>query len=232
MIDKIAIALDCSSEADIRNILLQLDPKPQVLKIGLEVISSLGVEKALGFITEHAPESQIFLDFKLHDIPNTVAASVRALRKRFGSKLKYLTVHASGGSQMLEAALSEAQDSVNIVAVTVLTSLSEESLKSDFSLGLPARDLVLNLATLAYKSGVRYFVSSPHECAFIKKQLAQAKVITPGIRLQKLYKDDQSRSCTPLEALNNGSDLLVIGRPVTASPSPSAAWKSIVESID
>ncbi|MDX1920603.1 MAG: orotidine-5'-phosphate decarboxylase [Candidatus Caenarcaniphilales bacterium] len=231
--DKIALALDFSREEEVIAFLSQLNPKPKVLKIGLELTSSVGILCALELVNQLCPESEIFLDLKLHDIPNTISKSVEAL-SNLKYKIKFLTLHSLGGSKMLEEALNASKNSLNIVAVTVLTSHSNESIQKDFpritDFTLPA--FSSDLVRMAYQAGVRWFVSSANEARMLKKQFSEIKLITPGIRLKKIDNDDQSRVMTPVEALKAGSDLLVIGRPIYKAENPQLEWNNLIHSLN
>lgn len=156
---------------------------------------------------------KVFLDLKFHDIPTTVGGEVAAAAAH-GADL--ITVHASGGAEMLKAAIEAGGD--RIVAVTVLTSLPNAS-------AVPA------LATLAASVGVRNIVCSPHEIHTIKEATPGAHIITPGIRSPADEKDDQKRTMSAKEALAAGADLLVIGRPITKAPRPAEALKNIIASL-
>lgn len=233
ILDKIALAVDLPSKEQIETLLKSLNPKPKIIKIGLEVIAALGVGEAIALVTNLCPESKLFLDFKLHDIPNTVFRSTKALKEQYGKQLAFLTVHSLGGSDMLAKALEGSADEFKIAAVTVLTSHSSQALQKDFNLSdnLEINSLVLNLATLAYRSGVRWLVCSPHESKILKKTLPEIKLITPGIRPFTNYtKDDQARPMGLIDAFNNGSDLVVIGRPIYEAPNPQAAWHELLSS--
>ncbi|CAB4663357.1 unannotated protein [freshwater metagenome] len=179
-------------------------------KLGLEFFLTHGAEGVRQI--QNNTDLDLFLDLKLHDIPNTVAKAalqVAELSPRF------LTVHASGGSAMIEKAVTAVPDSA-ITAVTILTSLSEDDLK-EIGFERSALDSAVGLAILAVKAGARAIVCSPLEIAAIANEISEnVLIITPGVRaLEDVGKDDQSRVMTPRKALEAGADLLVIGRPIT-----------------
>lgn len=197
-----------------------------VYKLGLEFFLTFGSEGVNKIKNEF--EVDIFLDLKLHDIPNTVgmaAAAVSSINPRF------LTVHASGGSAMVKAAV-DAVPHIDITAVTILTSLSEEDL---FEIGYanPALESAVSLASLAVKSGARAIVSSPLEISAIRSAVGpETLIITPGVRPAHSQKsDDQVRTMTPHAAIEAGANYLVIGRPITGawSQGPAAMSKAAHE---
>ena len=227
----IIVALDSPDQQRAEEILRLTSPFIGVYKVGLEFFLANGIEgvKKLRGIS---PEVDLFLDLKLHDIPNTVkgaAQSISALQPRF------LTVHASGGGAMIQAA-STALPHTLITAVTVLTSLDAEELGAmgfRTELGLLSEEL----ATNSLKYGAKALVCSPHEVAAIRKRVgSEIILITPGVR-PKLSQnssaivDDQKRTMTPQEALNQGSDYLVIGRPISGSDDPARSAREILEQL-
>ena len=173
----------------------------------------------------------IFLDLKFHDIPNTVAGAVRAAA---GLGVDILNVHAAGGAAMLKAA-GEAAHSINpytkVIAVTVLTSLSDTDLDQVGQRG-PAQDQVLRLATLTRDCGLAGVVCSAHEIARLRASLgADFVLVVPGIRPQGAAVGDQQRVMGPKEARDLGASILVIGRPITGAPDPAQAAREIAQSL-
>ncbi|MDT7570495.1 MAG: orotidine-5-phosphate decarboxylase, partial [Actinomycetota bacterium] len=163
----------------------------------------------------------------LHDIPNTVAGAARSVARL---KPKYLTVHATGGAEMVRAAVEAAPD-VTIAAVTVLTSLGDTSLEQ-IGLAGPASDAVRRLAALAVGAGAGALVCSPQEVAAVRAEVGPGVVlITPGVRPAGSDAQDQARIATPEQAMKNGADLLVIGRPITGAADPGAAAATIAASL-
>jgi orotidine-5'-phosphate decarboxylase len=173
----------------------------------------------------------VFADVKFHDIPNTVAGASRALA-RLGVQL--FNVHASGGSEMMRASAEAAREvdpRTTILGVTVLTSLDDAVLESVGQRG-PAADQVVRLATLAKASGLDGVVCAAHEIALVRKACGpDFLIVTPGIRPKDSAADDQRRFLTPAEARGAGSDILVIGRPITGAADPVAAARAVLEEL-
>jgi orotidine-5'-phosphate decarboxylase len=221
----IVVALDAPDADTAAGWARAVAPYVSVLKVGLELFCRTGpsvVEAVRG-----ADGMGLFLDLKLHDIPNTVAGAARAVA---GLKPTYLTVHASGGADMVRAAV-EAAPEVCITAVTVLTSLDEAALAAIGLVG-PSRDAVRRLAALSVAAGAGAIVCSPHEVAAVRAEVGPDVVlITPGVRPAGSDTQDQARVATPGQALRDGADLLVIGRPITGAADPAAAAARIAASL-
>lgn len=187
-----------------------------VFKLGLEFFLNFGAQ-GVRAITENS-DAKIFLDLKLHDIPNTVAhaATSAAFLKPF-----FLTVHASGGSEMIKAAVKSAPET-KITAVTVLTSLSEQDVKA-VGFAKNAMSTATNLAQLAVSAGAAAIVCSPLETANIRSVIGkETLIITPGVRpLSMSGTDDQTRTMTPSKAISVGANYVVIGRPITSAWEPT-----------
>lgn len=211
--------------------LCQKLPEGVGIKLGLEFFNALGIHGVKNIQNAH-PDIPIFLDLKYHDIPNTVANACKAAAEL---GVWMLNVHASGGQAMLQAA-REAIDSVNgvkplLIAVTVLTSLTEQDLQL-MGLNVSVDQQVMRLAQLCQQVGIDGVVCSAHEVSDLKAQLGEAFLtVTPGIRLASHDKGDQKRITTPEQAINMGADYLVIGRPITQSAQPQQTLQSIVNSI-
>ena len=226
--DRLAFALDLPDEQRARHLASLVAPHVGVLKVGLELFvrsgpSATRVGLELG--------CKIFLDLKLHDIPETVE---RAVANACQLGVSYLTVHASGGARMLERALEratkEASD-LTILAVTVLTSLDSEDLRQMGIVGNAASH-VRRLADLAWSVGIRGFVCSSTEVGSLRSELGpEAYLVTPGIRPTGPSVDDQKRVGTPSDAIRAGSSLLVVGRPIRDASDPGAAAASIEREI-
>lgn len=188
-----------------------------VYKLGLEFFLTFGAEGVSKIRDEFGAE--IFLDLKLHDIPNTVASAARAISD---VNPRFLTVHASGGFSMVKAAV-EAVPHIDVTAVTILTSLSEEDL---FEIGFanPALESAVALAEMAVRAGAKAIVSSPLEIAAIRKAVGTDPIIvTPGVRpAGSQGSDDQVRTMTPRDAIAAGANYVVIGRPITGAWSEGA----------
>lgn len=221
----IILALDRTNLPEVEKLIEETREFVSVFKFGLEFFSMHGPVIVNEIAKKH--EIDIFLDLKLHDIPNTVAGASRSVG--FISP-KFLTVHASGGSAMIKAAVKELPNTA-ITAVTLLTSLSQSDLQEQGE-ARSAEEVVLDLARLAYRSGAQAIVSSPLEVALLKSEIPHLKRITPGIRSEKSENSDQSRTLTPKEAISAGSDYLVIGRPITAAPDPGLAASQIFAELN
>lgn len=230
--EKIIIALDVGTRAEALALAVGL-PEARIFKIGMELYTAEGpalLEDIAGL------NKKAFLDLKYHDIPNTVAGAVRSAVRR---GVHMLTLHASGGREMLsravEAARSEAAGTGGaaplLLGVTVLTSLKDEQLQ-EVGCPAPVADQVLRLAGLAKESRLDGIVCSPHEIDIIKRELGRDfLVVTPGIRPAWAAAQDQKRVMTPAEAIRRGADYMVIGRPVTAAPSPRDAFALVVKEL-
>jgi orotidine-5'-phosphate decarboxylase len=200
-------------------------PHVAVVKVGLELFCRTG--PAVVDTVRGGSGVDLFLDLKLHDIPNTVAGAAKAVA---GLKPTYLTVHASGGRDMVRAAV-DAAPGVTIAAVTILTSLSEAVL-AEVGLQGPSLDAVRRLAALAVEAGAGALVCSPQEVAAVRAEVGPGiTLITPGVRPAGADVQDQARVATPEQALADGADLLVIGRPITGAPDPGVAAAAIAASL-
>lgn len=206
----IILALDTDDLSTAANWIEATKESIDIYKVGLEFFLKFGASglRALRDVAEF----ELFLDLKLHDIPNTVAGAVSSVSDL---QPRFLTVHASGGPDMVRAA-SEISRDISITAVTVLTSLNEDQLLS-MGLGKSPLDLSLSLATSAVAAGARAIVSSPLEVSQIRQAVGPGvTLITPGVRPADSALGDQSRTMHPREALAAGADFLVIGRPITS----------------
>jgi orotidine-5'-phosphate decarboxylase len=221
----IAVALDAPDVETAARWAQAVTPYVSVVKVGLELFCRTGpsvVETVRG-----GTGVGLFLDLKLHDIPNTVAGAARSVARL---KPRFLTVHASGGADMVRAAV-EAAPEVTIAAVTVLTSLGDTSLQQ-IGLAGPAPDAVRRLAALAVGAGAGALVCSPQEVAAVRAEVGPGVIlITPGVRPAGSDAQDQARIATPEQALKNGADLLVIGRPITGAADPGAAAATIAAGL-
>jgi orotidine-5'-phosphate decarboxylase len=223
--DRLIVALDFPDTRAALALVDRLQGATRWLKIGLELYiaegNSLVAElKRRGY--------SIFLDLKLHDIPNTVASAVRAAT-RLGVDM--LTVHAAGGPEMLKAAVEAAESQLALLAVTVLTSMDEAQLVAT---GVPgtAEAQVERLATMAFACGVGGFVCSPKEVANLRSRLGNMPLLViPGIRPEGAAAGDQRRVATPAAAIASGASYLVVGRPITRAVDPGAAARAILEEM-
>ena len=223
------MALDVPGEREISDLVEKLSGVVRCFKIGLEVFTSLG-PRAVDIVAESG--SRVFLDLKFHDIPNTVFRAVRAAARL---RISLLTVHACGGAAMLRAAkealLEEATDA-KLLAVTVLTSVDRRVAREEMGLEGDLEEIALRWATMAQACGVDGVVASTSEAARIKKELGDDfLVVTPGIRPRGEDMHDQKRVATPRDAIRAGSDMLVVGRPVTRATNPRAVALSIIQEI-
>ena len=195
------------------------------VKVGLELFCHEGptaVEKVRA-----AGDVEVFLDLKLHDIPATVAGAARSVARL---QPRYLTVHAGGGPAMVAAAAEALPDTL-VAAVTVLTSLSADDLDRIGLVG-PPHDAVRRLARLAVDAGARALVCSPQEVRLVRDEVGPDVVlITPGVRPAGASMDDQARVATPQQALADGADLLVVGRPITGADDPAAAAATLASGL-
>ena len=227
MENKIIIPLDLDHSSAI-NIAKKLNPDLCRLKVGSQLFTSSG-PKIISELNDL--KFDIFLDLKFYDIPNTVYESVKSA---LDMGVWMVNVHASGGAKMLESAkkaIESANSSTILIAVTILTSFSKENMAN---LGISDLDKhILNLGKLAYDCGLDGVVCASTDTQSIKKNFGKNFLaVTPGIRPAWSSLDDQSRVSTPAEALRNGSDFLVIGRPITGSKDPIKALERIYKEMD
>ncbi|PTX51930.1 orotidine-5'-phosphate decarboxylase [Melghirimyces profundicolus] len=229
---RLIVALDfpCAHEAD-RFLSRWRGREKPFVKVGMQLFYSAGPSWVAG-LTEAG--YSVFLDLKLHDIPHTVAGAVGSLAS-LGVDL--ITLHAAGGSRMMEAAREAAEvksgeKRPGLLAVTQMTSTDGRMLNDELGIPGSVRDSVLNLAHLARRAGMDGVVCSGGEAGWIKEEIGRELLtVTPGIRLEGQVKDDQKRVMTPEAAVNGGSDLLVVGRPIIRSQDPVAVWMDIAERI-
>ncbi|MCC7305335.1 MAG: orotidine-5'-phosphate decarboxylase [Alphaproteobacteria bacterium] len=199
------------------------------IKLGLEFFSSRGPQ-GIEKIMQACPGAEFFLDLKYHDIPNTVAGAVKAISHSL--KPAYLNVHASGGSEMLRAAKEACHPATKLLAVTVLTSMDEDSLNA-VGQGTFPFDQVQRLALLAKESGLDGVVCSAHEIEMLRRECGPDFILmVPGIRPAGSDAGDQKRVMTPQQAMKAGATHLVIGRPITQSKDPAAAAKAILQELE
>ena len=223
--DKIIVALDVVTKKEALDLVEQLRDQISLFKVGLQLYTSEGPEIVRAI---RATDSNVFLDLKLHDIPNTVASTVRSAA-RLGAQM--LTIHLCGGEEMIRAAVSAKPRKLYLVGVTVLTSTDEQMLRK---IGIPDKidDHVLRLAKLGVEAGVGGLVASAHEMKMLRAQFGtKIKLIVPGVRPTWSETGDQKRVMTPREALDAGADYLVIGRPITAQQDPCEALARILGEV-
>ena len=233
--DRIIVALDVESVDTARELVAELGDSIGAFKIGLQLFTTAGSD----FVREITGSGhRVFLDLKYHDIPNTVAgAAVEAVRLG----VWMLNVHALGGSEMMrrtvdavgEVSIRESLQAPKLIAVTILTSSDANELR-EIGIEREVSDEVLNLARLAAKCGLDGVVASAMEARSIKQAVGsdQFLVVTPGIRKTSETNDDQKRVMTSAKAVSNGSDFLVIGRPITQALDKRVAIESIIDEIE
>jgi orotidine-5'-phosphate decarboxylase len=223
--DRLIVALDFPTQAKALALVSVLSDSVSIYKIGLQLYTAAGpaIVQAVA-----ATGAKIFLDLKLHDIPNTVAKAVAAAGEL---GIQMLTVHLSGGGAMLKAAVEAKAPHLALLGVTVLTSATQETL-GEIGVTSSLEDQVLRMAELGKKSGVDGLITSPHEVGLLRERLgAETTLVTPGVRPAWAAADDQKRFTTPRDAIKNGADYLVIGRPITAAADPRAAVERVVEEL-
>jgi len=224
----IYVALDTPSLAQASALVMSLKPFIGGIKVGLEFVSANGPAGVRAMVATGVP---VFLDVKLHDIPNTVSGAMKALAP-LGAAI--VNVHASGGAVMMRAAADAARSVPNaskVIAVTVLTSLEAQDLATMGIAGTPLEQVV-RLARLTKESGLDGVVCSPHEIAAVRAACGRDfLIVTPGVRPLLGASDDQKRIMTPKRALELGADYLVIGRPITAAADPVQAAKQIAAEL-
>ncbi|MFZ9143263.1 MAG: orotidine-5'-phosphate decarboxylase [Candidatus Nanopelagicaceae bacterium] len=223
---QVILALDFSDMASTVEMINLTKEHIGIYKLGLEFYLAHG-KSGVKEIQSRFTDIEVFLDLKLHDIPNTVAGACRSVAD---INPKFITVHASGGSKMISAA-SSALPKVEITAVTILTSLDQEQMLA-MGLSENIENLTLSLAKNAVNSGARAIVSSPQEVSLLRKHLGEkVTLITPGVRPSGAERDDQERIMTPRQAIDAGADFVVIGRPITKASDPKQAAEAITASL-
>jgi orotidine-5'-phosphate decarboxylase len=220
--DRLIVAIDRSNRDDILHLADSLHGAAGVLKIGLQAFVASGPSIVREVIDRGA---KVFLDLKIHDIPNTAKNAV-AEAASLGAAM--VTVHTAGGDSMLRACVS---DTTLVLGVTILTSLDDAELQRIGFRGTPL-DNAVRLAKLAQESGLRGVVASPHEVAAIREACGDAmRLVVPGIRPEGSEAGDQRRTMTPAAAIAAGADYIVVGRPITDASDPRAAAMAIVDSF-
>lgn len=234
--DRIVLALDVDTEERALQLVKDLKDYVGVFKVGMQLFNSIGPR-----IVENINElgGQVFVDLKLHDIPNTVSAAGRVLTRL---NCYMLNVHAAGGREMMkklteEVAAEAARQGIKTpltLAVTVLTSISQPELEKDmFIKDIKLEELVVNWALMAKESGISGVVCSPQEIKAIREACgADFKIVTPGIRPAWSEKNDQKRITTPSKAIALGADYIVIGRPITGAADPVEAAHKIIQELE
>jgi orotidine-5'-phosphate decarboxylase len=224
-LDRIAVALDTPDRDTFDRWCALFGPRVGLLKVGLEAFARWGPPAVTA---ARAHGDGVFLDLKLHDIPNTVAGAMAAVREL---GVRFVTVHATGGAAMLRAAVDVAGDRVGVLAVTLLTHLGDQDLAA---LDLPGSlgERAARWALLARAAGCAGVVCSPREAAALRAQMpAPFLLVTPGVRPAGIATNDQRRVAAPAEAFAAGADYLVVGRALTAAADPQAALDRLADEL-
>ena len=223
--DKIIVALDVPTKVAALDLVDQLREQISFFKIGLQLYTAEGPEIVRAVLAKGA---KVWLDLKLHDIPNTVA---RAVESATNLGVHMLTIHLSGGSEMIRAATAARTNNISILGVTVLTSATEQTLR-EIGIADGVEDQVLRLAKLGVEAGIDGVVASPHEIKILRAEFGdKIKIVVQGIRPGWAEPGDQKRFMTPRQALEAGADYIGIGRPITAHSSPCEAVEKILDEI-
>lgn len=227
---EVIVALDVPGPAEALDLVDRLGEEASFYKVGLELYTRWGPE-AVRTLRDRG--KQVFLDLKLHDIPNTVGSAVRAAAAH---GVDLLTVHSAGGTRMLEVAAraSREEDGPALLAVTILTSMETRELSTVWGRDVTStQSEVLRLAQLSQDAGVDGVIASAREAGALRRRLGpDALIVTPGIRPKGADAHDQSRVSTPAEAVRGGATHLVVGRPVTQAPDPREALRGILEEVE
>jgi orotidine-5'-phosphate decarboxylase len=225
---ELILALDCEDRESALDLIKPLQGHLKWVKIGLQMFTAYGLPfvheiKSMGY--------HVFLDLKLHDIPNTVAKAILSLSS---AQIDLLTIHASGGSEMCAYAVKardESNPKLKLLAVTVLTSMNQKQMEA-LNVNKPVQDHVLDLAKMCVDAKVDGIVSSTHELKLLRKTLGNDPlIVTPGIRPKGADLNEQKRVMTPFDAKELGADFIVVGRPIYKSEDPLASVISILEDI-
>ncbi|WP_153014654.1 orotidine-5'-phosphate decarboxylase [Syntrophomonas wolfei] len=234
--ERIILALDVDSREQALALVKDLAPHVGAFKVGMQLFNSCGPK-----IVEEINQlgGRVFLDLKFHDIPNTVAAAGRVITRL---NCFMFNVHAAGGREMMRQVVEEVEDEAKkltvaaplSLAVTVLTSISQEQLEEEIGVkGRKLKDLVVKWALMAKECGISGVVSSPQEIEAIRAACGpEFKIVTPGIRPAWSEKNDQKRITTPGQALQMGADFMVIGRPITQAENPVEAALRIISELE
>jgi len=223
--EKIIVALDVATKEKALELVKQLRDQISFFKIGLQLYTAGGPEIARAVLSTGA---KVWLDIKLHDIPNTVA---RAVESANNLGVHMLTIHLSGGSEMIRAATAARANNMLLLGVTVLTSATEQTLR-EIGVAGKVDDQVLRLAKLGVEVGIDGVVASPHEIKKLRAEFGdKIKIAVQGIRPTWAEPGDQKRFMTPRDAVEAGADYIGIGRPITAHRNPQEAVAKILQEL-
>ena len=233
--DRLVLALDLEKDRDALDLVSELKDSVSMFKVGHQLFTAYGPDIVRRIISMG---SRVFLDLKYHDIPNTVAkASAEAVKLG----VSILNVHALGGHDMMKAASESVRDTAAalnlpkpvVLAVTVLTSMDEQSLRKELKITRSLQREVSHLARLAQRAGMQGVVASPHEIKALRRSVrGDFVILTPGVRPAWAAKDDQKRVMTPGEAIAAGADYVVVGRPILKAADRKIAAKQILDEIE
>jgi orotidine-5''-phosphate decarboxylase (EC 4.1.1.23) len=233
--DRLIVALDVSTLAEAEAWMEKLAGEVGMFKVGLELFTSCGTA-LFDLVKKHGVK--LFFDGKFHDIPNTVSGATKAAVK---NGCDMFNIHALGGRQMMETAARTCQETADslklvqrpaLIAVTILTSTSAESLKADLQIEKPLEKMVPYLAKMAQECGLDGVVASAQEAGRIREVVGKDfLIVTPGIRPASAAKDDQARIVTPGDAIKSGADYIVVGRPILKADDPVDAARKIVQEL-
>jgi len=225
MKDRLIVALDVPNARAAQDMVGRIGEAAVFYKVGLQLFTAEGPSIVRELI---ASGRRVFLDLKLHDIPNTVAHAVKSAAA-LGAHM--LTVHAGGGSDMLRAAVEAADHRLKLLAVTVLTSMDQEDL-NEIAIAGTIQTHVLHLAELARRAGCDAVVSSPLEIRALRKFLGpDFGIVIPGVRPAGAATHDQQRTATPAQTIADGASHIVVGRPITQAHDPAQAARAIIEEM-
>lgn len=226
--ERIIVALDFDSGTAALKLVDQLGAAAPYYKVGLQLLTAEGPAIVRALV---ARQKKVFLDLKLHEIPNSVAGAV-AVAGALGVSM--VTVHATSGAAVMRAAVEAARPfpDLNILALTVITSLQDQDL-AEIGVAGSVRDQVLRLAHLAAAAGCHGVVASPQEAAFLRAVLpAHLLIVTPGVQLPGGSQKDQARTATPAQAIRSGSTHIVLGRAITQAADPGAAYTAVCKEVE
>lgn len=232
--DRLILALDVDSEREALGLVAELKDSVGMFKVGHQLFTACGPDIVRKIISA---EGRVFLDLKYHDIPNTVA---RAVAEAVKLGVSIVNLHALGGLEMMKAAVASAREAAEkhhlslprMLAVTVLTSMDEKSLRRELKITRSLQREVCHLARLAQRAGMHGVVASPQEIKMLRRAVrGDFVILTPGVRPEWAGMDDQKRTMTPSEAVVAGADYIVIGRPILRAKDRREAVRKILEEI-